>query len=293
MGPFLGGTTRALALGMLRNPRRGAAARLFTYDRFARYHKPAALRQKLEPLVRSGALAAHALDSIDASGGFRGIFDALHGRTEYAPLVCAAEAELPDSRAQEAEVAAPLELPAERAFGCVLVDGCKSWYATKSFLRQVAPRLAVGAHVVFQDYGWFTCFWIPAFVHGLREHLELVAHVDATYAYRVVRPFDAARVELRFPDDPAVLGPEGIRELYRELLADACARSDVEARVFHALQEVAALRAIGAGPLAAAQLDVLRAAHWSGRPRELIFAAERAFAPAAPRASGPLREGRA
>jgi len=37
VGPFLGGTTRALALGMLANPRRQERCKLFSYDRFTGY----------------------------------------------------------------------------------------------------------------------------------------------------------------------------------------------------------------------------------------------------------------
>jgi len=288
MGPFLGGTTRALALGMLRNPLRAEAARLFTYDRFASYHKPAGLRRQLEPLAQSGALPSALLDAIDASAGFRAVFDALHRGTDYAALVSAATAELPDSRAQEATLATPLVLPESCEFGCVLVDGCKSWYATKAFLRQVAPRIPRGAHLAFQDYGWFTCFWIPAFAHGLRDCLELVAHVDATYVFQLVRPLDAGRIERDFPDDPADLGVTGILGLFGELQAQACARSDVEARVFYSLQEIAALRAIGASQMAAVQLERLRATHWTGRPSALIGAAERAFGLGTPGPVAPV-----
>src|SRR5688500_100370 len=51
IGPFLGGTTRAIAWGMSRNPRLSPDARLHTFDRFGEYYSPAQKRSLIEPMV--------------------------------------------------------------------------------------------------------------------------------------------------------------------------------------------------------------------------------------------------
>ena len=81
-----------------------------------------------------------------------------------------------------------------------------------------ATTCAPGSHFVFQDYGWYTCFWLPVFHAVLEEHFRLVAHVDDTYAFQLVHPLDRETIEERFPDEPTDLRS---RRLRRDLPASS------------------------------------------------------------------------
>lgn len=265
IGPFLGGTTRALAMGMLLNPERRGDARLFTYDRFADYYDAEALRRLVEPLVRSGDLAEP-----PSGGHFLELFLSLHAGTEYAPLILAQPGVLPDSRTEEATLADPIRLPDGQRFDLVFVDGAKSWYGMKSLLRTLAPRVTGGAHLVFQDYGWYTCFWVSAALQLLGDHFELTAYVDATYAFQLVKRLEADTVERLIPDSPADLGAERLEQLFCNLGRGAAERSDIDAFLFHALHEASALRHLGQPERATNRLRELVPRTWSGRQRELL-----------------------
>lgn len=57
IGPFLGGTTRAIASGMGHNLARSETALLHTFDRFDAYYSAEQLRQTIEPLVKNGTFS--------------------------------------------------------------------------------------------------------------------------------------------------------------------------------------------------------------------------------------------
>jgi len=63
VGPFLGGTSRAIARGMLDNPRY-KGGRLLTYDKFTNYHSEETLRSFLSPLVENGTIEAGLVESL-------------------------------------------------------------------------------------------------------------------------------------------------------------------------------------------------------------------------------------
>jgi hypothetical protein len=98
---------------------------------------------------------------------------------------------------------------------------------------------------VFQDYGWFSCFWLPAFVGALADHFRLVANVDDTYAFELVRPLDAETVRARFPRHPRDFGREIFDDLFTMARADAGARSDVHGIVALTIQHAGALAYLG------------------------------------------------
>ena len=241
IGPYLGGTTRAIALGMLANPARGDAARLHVFDRFAEYHEPAELLRQLEPLFEAGLLAPGVRTSIARSGSFADVFDALHAATPYAELIDARAKPLPDvpeERGREDVFELGDVGPVEAFF----VDGCKSWYATKHFALHAAGAATPGAWMIFQDYGWYTCFWLPVLTHALGDALALRAYVDSTYAFQLTRPLEREAVERRFAD-----APEGmdLDRPFVELVAGAVERGDRRAEVVHELQHAAALAYVG------------------------------------------------
>jgi hypothetical protein len=243
IGPFLGGTSRAIALGMRDNPRREPGSRLHTYDRFGKYYTREALIKLLAPLVDSRVLGEEELGSVDESGSFLEVFNRIHKGCDYGDLLIPVDQELPTSPG--AGPSAWFALPAGVAFDAFFVDGCKSWYATKYFMRECCRVAEPGSVFIFQDYLWYTCFWIPSFIEAFRDHFSLVWYVDLTYAFRLRMPLDPDEIGRTFPDAPEALGRDAFLAMFHRIFAGAVARQDDEAKVRHTAQLAAALAYIG------------------------------------------------
>ena len=243
-GPLLGGTTRGLALGMLANPRRQPGARLHTFDWFSAAEGD--LPPVWEQMIELGMITRADYDDMIESGSFQKLFDKLHSGQDYSELVVSHEAWLPGHRGAEAPGGRQVfELPEGREYNIVFVDGCKSWYGTKHWIVRMCDRVRPGCHFVFQDYGWYTCFWLPSLVAVLEDHFRLVAYVDDTYAFELVKPLDVATVEERFADDPAGFGLDQFDDVFMKLGVDAGVRSDVHAMVCLTIQHAGALAYLG------------------------------------------------
>ena len=93
-GPLLGSTTRALAIGMLLNPRRSPGARLYTYDWFSSRVPLDVSPDVWSALVRRRLLSQDDAGSV-ASGSFLQAYRALHAGHDYSPLVRPSVAYLP------------------------------------------------------------------------------------------------------------------------------------------------------------------------------------------------------
>lgn len=245
-GPLLGGTTRALALGMLANARRQPGTALHTYDWFSSRVPLDLPAGAFERLVAEGFVTPAQQAAMEGSGSFQGVYDALHAGEDYGALITSHEAYLPGARDDvpahgEAVYAGPERGP----LGLVFVDGCKSWYGTKHWFARTCESIRAGGHLVFQDYGWYTCFWLPVLVGLLPEHFVLIAHVDDTYAFELIEPVDPAAVDARFPDHPAELGRKELDRVFSAALTDAGNRGDTHGIVAHTIQHAAALAYLG------------------------------------------------
>ena len=150
-GPLLGGTTRALALGMLASPRRGPTARLHTYDWFSTRVELDVKDSVWPSLVAHGLITEADAASID-SGSFLQVYEAVHSGHDYSPLVRAHVGYLPGAPDDD-PFGDPRFEPVDRQLSLVLVDGCKSWYGSRFWLERMAGRMPPGSHVIMQDYG--------------------------------------------------------------------------------------------------------------------------------------------
>jgi SAM-dependent methyltransferase len=77
----------------------------------------------------------------------------------------------------------------------LFVDGAKSWRALVHLLRELAPRLAPGGLLVFQDHRGWGSYWVPMCVALLRERFPgrlVPVHVTTfnTTTYRLTGPLD-------------------------------------------------------------------------------------------------------
>ncbi|MDP6444717.1 MAG: hypothetical protein QF805_13065 [Pirellulaceae bacterium] len=245
VGPFLGGTSRSIALGMLANPRRDAASRLHTFDRFSHYYGGAQLVETLGPFLQSGKLTEGTCERIKATTSFREVFDLLHAGQPYSSILKTHTGELPERASEVDQSEIQFDPSHLSSLDSVFVDGCKSWFGTKYFMQQVIEKTQPGAFYIFQDYGHYTCFWVPAFVAAFRDRFRFYGHVDSTYAFQLTSPIRAAEIETRFPDEPDGFAADELDRLFATIVADATAASDWLGRVAGRLQHGAALAYVG------------------------------------------------
>jgi hypothetical protein len=273
IGPFLGGTTRAIALGMSDNPMAAENAKLRTFDRFYGYYDPRSLIKFVDPLVKTGVLELSDLDSLGGSADFMRIFERIHAGYDYYQRVIPCNMMAPDRPEDLQRGSDLLRIPEESLVSAAFVDGCKSWYGTKYFMREVARAATSGTHFIFQDYCWYTCFWIPAFVELLREDFQLIGYVDTTYAFSLTRTLSSEGLERRFPDSPSELGEERLAEIFDRLVEDAAHRNDYFAVVRHTLQKAGAIAYVGNKSRAWEIIATLAKKPWASGHRAVISAA--------------------
>lgn len=245
VGPFLGGTTRAIALGMLENANRQQQSRLKTYDRFKNYYTPENLSRILHPLVERGVLTPDDLVTLGNDASFLDIFRHLHGHHKYFQLIDVECESLPTTLHEATRPGSWMRFDAEYKFSAVFVDGCKSWYATKYFLQQLAPMTYENTTFLFQDYGSYTCFWISAVVYLLEEYFEPQMYVDTTFVYKLKKPLTVAALHEHIPDEPSQIGANRFREIFSTLSRAAERRHDSRTQVIHQLHLAAALAYLG------------------------------------------------
>jgi hypothetical protein len=270
IGPFLGGTTRAIALGMASNPLRQPDSKLYTYDKFADYYKGEQFSSLVDSLVKDKLLNEQAAEELRRSTCFRDIFTALHQGHDYYGLIELNERALPETLQQVSFLENIFTLDGGLGFDAVFVDGCKSWYSTKYFMREAAKASEPGTYFIFQDYGWYTCFWIPVFLAVMRESFRLVAYVDNTYAFQLVRPLETDEMEERYPDSPQDLGEAFFNALFNYLSVQAAARDDCYAQFVHSLHHAGCMAYLGDLKGAKAKLTALARRPYPPGYKELI-----------------------
>ena len=270
IGPFLGGTTRAIAWGMASNPRLAPDAALHTFDRFDEYYSAEKLRGTIEPMVHGGVFTAAQADELCRDANFERLFHAIHAPHAYASLIRLHNSPLPD-RPEEIDGSASLDcLTNAGELSALFVDGCKSWASTHHAMKTLLPRLRVGQPVIYQDFGWYTCFWISAVTHALREFLEPGEQADATYVFRLKRPITANDVVRRFARTPLEMGETFFRKSAAALMERSQCTGDLRGELIAQLHHVAALMTIGRRGAAAdilKGLEVRRYAAFAGMIR--------------------------
>jgi len=245
IGSFLGGSTRAIASGMQVNPNRLDRTKLHTFDKFDNYYKPDQLLNFLSPLFESGALKEEAGEQIKHSSDFMNVFRLIHREHEYYHLIKQKRGVLPDKVEDTVNLENIFKLAPGLMFDAVFVDGCKSWYGTKYFMREISASVLPGSYFIFQDYGAFTCFWIPVFVAMMQDYFKLVAYVDNTYTFRLTKHMDVQEMEQRFPNSPESMGKSNFELIFTELLKKAADCDDTFLLMNYQLQHAAALAYIG------------------------------------------------
>ncbi len=263
IGPFLGGTTRAIALGMWNHPAREPHARMYVYDRFDNYYDGTGLAEFVDPLFESGVLRREDRNAILQSANFEFIFHKVHTGYPYHDLIHSSNGPLPDAPVEETALSRIFSPPRDRVFSAVFVDGCKSWYGTRYFMEKMVTLTRPGTWFIAQDYGQYTCFWLPVFFEVFADAFDLHAYVDATYCFQLKREISPEEIRERFPDEAEAWGMDRFGVVFKRLVEKACNRDDYRSRLVYNLQWAAALAYIGRKDEARALLDKLLSDPWT------------------------------
>lgn len=270
IGPFLGGTTRAMALGMSENVSRLPAARLHTYDRFKFYGGASHVLNVVEPLFQRGVLSEKDRCHISETTSFMEVFQRVHANRPYSELIKCSVGVLPDSPNDMNTCENCFTVPRDLNLDAVFVDGCKGWFATRYFMQAVLPHVEPGAWFLFQDYGQHTCFWLPSFLGAFADAFTLLLYCDSTYAFRLERAISTTEIEERFPPEAEGWGVERFEQLFKELTERAIARDDLRARGVYTVQLAAAMAYIGNKEYARKILRDFQREPWSDGADALI-----------------------
>lgn len=269
-GPLLGGATRPLAMGMLLNEKRDEDSLLHTFD-WWNSHEPLDIRpEDVMQTISDLTDPRKEVERIDRAfwkdGTFLPLFEAIHRNDDYWPLIRTYPGYLPGHRDE-----VPPEGPEtifkapEREFSLAFVDGCKSWYGTKYWFKEMASRWLPNTDLMFQDFGHYTCFWIPMLIWTFREHFDLIAYVDFTYVWRLKIAPTEQEIDERFPDEPDGFTRRDYDLAFSGLWKEANERGDSHERLLTQMQTAAAYSYIGLVDEARKGLDdLLMQSEWFG-----------------------------
>ena len=249
IGPLFGGSTRAIALGMMHNAARSPEARYLVYDRFIAYYDKTKFFERLAPLFQQGILGAADREAVERGPElpeFHEIFRKIHSNMSYSSILSTHKARLPDTPRHIAQIGDQIvSIPQGTKLDIAFIDGCKSWFATKYFMKQVVACTQPGAFHCFQDFAWYSCFWIPSFVMAFHDCFRLTGFCMTTYIFQQVKPITEAMIDERFPDTPEQVGIAKLDEQFSHLLEIARQTNDVFGMVFFTLQRASALAYCG------------------------------------------------
>lgn len=249
VGPFLGGTSRAIALGMLNNSSRNPTSRFITVDRFNHYYRGDNLVKYLTPLFTAGKLPREWQTSLKGQHlvSFLDVYKYLHMSTAYSSILSIEEGTLCDKPQDLNNEGQPCfdSMFSSPTLGALFIDGCKSWFSIKYLISNLAKRIVPGTFVISQDYGWLTCFWLPVFFEIFSDHFELLACVDTSYFFRVSKELNSDSISENFPDHPRNMDKNKLLEIFSSIAFKASARGDMHGLVACQLQKACAQAVLG------------------------------------------------
>jgi hypothetical protein len=183
IGPWLGGSTFALAAGMAAHGGK-AHGHLHVFDSF----------------IWQSFMAKRAPLPLQPGDDFRAFFE--RNLEPYRDLLVVQQSSIPDDRktggtfavlSERKDVADEDRLrwtagPIEILF----VDGAKSWGGLLYLLKEVAGALVPGQSLlVCQDYKHWGSYWVPAVMELLADHFRLVHILDEnTVSFSCIKPLE-------------------------------------------------------------------------------------------------------
>jgi hypothetical protein len=211
IGPWLGGSTVCLAMGM-RESGHDARAKLHTVDNFlwrdfmaARAPLPLRAGDSFEPFFRKNTEA------------FADVI-VTHARALPDDAV-ERDAETDAKRFTEAE-SVPLfdGVPGNEPISILFIDGAKSWRGMRHLLRVLNDRFQAGKTLlVCQDFKFWSTYWVPMMMARLADVVSPVHDVlgGTTVAFRLERPIPRTLLDGLEDGIAAIDATEGARLLAR------------------------------------------------------------------------------
>lgn len=213
VGSFLGGTTRAIALGMTHNIDRRSSTQVHVIDKFRDYYSV----ERLSELIKTSRISASRkeviLNSLGSGDSFLGAFRAIHQKHAYTELM----------RVQELDLECVERGMLSGPYSMIHVDGCKSWEATIRLFSSIGSMPDYGTTLIFQDYYWYSCFWIPVFLRYLRPHVDKVGDIESTAIFNVRSQLDSDYICKMIPRSPFDIKPG----IYEKIFYELCDESEV------------------------------------------------------------------
>jgi Methyltransferase domain len=179
IGCYLGGSTAAIARGLEMGL---ASNRLYVIDSFM-WQDPGfvtVLGRDIAHLRRNEILSDAAVEATKR-GDWHLAFHEIHRSRPYYERLEVCKALIPYKSADTFDL--PKYIPDGTQFGAVFIDGFKSWESTYSGMKALVPFIRPGTLLIFQDFSWCTCYWLPLLISSLGCHLLM--KVDNTAVFVV------------------------------------------------------------------------------------------------------------
>jgi hypothetical protein len=185
IGCYLGGSTNAIAGGLLAAKFSG---HYYVLDSFS-WNQPGFitnLRRDCERLAATYALSNQAWVEV-SQGGWLQAFREVHQAKPYGHMLEIRRALIPYGGNATAfdltqHVAAGTRL------GAIFIDGFKSWPAATAAMTALQPYLQKGSLLIFQDFSWYDCYWLPILMTYLSRHARMLMKIDNTAVFQVTDP---------------------------------------------------------------------------------------------------------
>ena len=240
IGPFLGGTTRALALGALHNKSVVKSGRVRTIDKFDNYYSNDHLKNYIHGSTLPNDIKVHSVDSLTKSGNFYHTFLSIHNNQPYSHLLEALVFDL--------ESSTTVQLPSP--YKILHVDGCKSWKSTLNLFTLLSQPCEAGTILALQDYYWYSCFWLPVITSLLDNRVERVGEADSTCIFVARKRIDSKVIEACVPKDAHALDCYAYERIFDKLFKLESLENHTRGKVIVKIQLAAAYAYIGKRDLA-------------------------------------------
>lgn len=240
IGPFLGGTTRALALGALHNKSVVKSGKVRAIDKFDSYYGHDRLKKYILSSNLPSNIKKRSVDLVSEDGGFYSAFLSIHDNQPYSHLVEPLVADL--------ECASPIELP--NSYKILHIDGCKSWRSTVNLFASLTKPCENGTILILQDYYWYSCFWLPVIMSFLNGRVERIGEIDSTCVFVAHNRIDSEIMATCVPAFPHDLDSYVYEQIFDKLFSLESLANHCRGKVVVKIQLAAAYAYIGRPDLA-------------------------------------------
>ena len=184
IGCYLGGSTAAIGTGLAQQTFKH---RFYTIDAF-HWDEPSFRNMHLLPDIErlGGEKSLGAEIMADGNKGeWLRLFHHIHKNKKYSRFLAPVRYMLP-SGSQPFQLPAPI--PTDAVFSGIFIDGFKSWGVTYTAMLGLLPHVRQGTFLIFQDFSWFDCYWLPILAEYWAGGAHQLMRVDNTVIFEVTNP---------------------------------------------------------------------------------------------------------